>query len=402
MEFKNTSTFSISDIPGLSFKCFDGIAPCHSDWDLASFRGPNVLLKASYLSTLSENFESDMHQYYVIFYMEDKVVGRALFQCGLWEADSSYADEAESQNSSFSLKNWFAKKVRFIGILCGNILLTGEYGFDFEYSKVDKNRVPFIIGEAANAIQESYYKDSKYPSAVIGKDLMVTKELNEDWTQQGFHRFKVQPNMILKLDADWKNFDDYLASLSSKYRVRAKRAYKKSNDIHFKEMNVEEIEANLETLFSYFKSVQKNAGFNLVYLKPNYFLELKKRLGDKYRLYGYYLDGRLIGFNTLIINHDELEAHFLGFDREVNITHQLYLTMLYDKIKKAIGFGSKRIIYARTALEIKSSVGAEPEELCIYLRHENSLLNKFISPIIGLLNPREEWVQRHPFKEKEV
>jgi len=145
-------------------------------------------------------------------------------------------------------------------------------------------------------------------------------------------------------------------------------------------------------------SVQKNAGFNLVYLKPTYFLDLKHRLGDLYKLYGYYLNDRLIGFNTVILNHDELEAHFLGFDREYNMSHQLYLTMLYDKVKKAISFNKKRIVYARTALEIKSSVGAKPKDMCIYLRHENSLLNKVVSPIISVLNPQEKWVPRHPFK----
>ena len=100
----------------------------------------------------------------------------------------------------------------------------------------------------------------------------------------------------------------------------------------------------------------------------------------------------------MIVNHDELEAHFLGFDKKMNIQHQLYLTMLYNKVKKAIHLGSKKVVFARTAMEIKSSVGATPKELCIYLRHENALLNKVVSPIINLLNPEEKWVQRHPFK----
>jgi len=226
----------------------------------------------------------------------------------------------------------------------------------------------------------------------------VTKALNNDWVGQGFHHFNVQPNMLLDIRPEWNSFEDYLASMSSKYRVRAKRAYKKSTDIEFREFGEEEIEQHLDKIYEYFIEVQKNAGFNLVYLKPTYFLELKRQLGDKYKLFGYFLEDRFIGFNTVIINHDELEAHFLGFDKEINVQHQLYLTMLYDKIKKAIKLGSKKIVFARTAMEIKSSVGATPKELCIYLRHENTLLNKVVSPIITLLNPEEKWVQRHPFK----
>jgi len=398
MESEITHKFEISSIEGVTFSCHDELLSCQSQWAQASFQGSSVLQDTPFLQSVAHNFQNDMQQYYVLFYKEDKVIGRALFQCGLWEADASYGEEPQKYQKSFSLKSWFAKKVKFIGILCGNILLTGEYGFNFDYSKVDKSNVPVFISQAARKIKERYYKDSKHPTAIIAKDLYVTDELNKNWISNGFHQFNVQPNMILNLDPNWKTFDDYLNSLSSKYRVRTKRAYKKSKDIVFREFDEAEIEENLETIFEFFTSVQKNAGFNLVYLKLNYFLELKRRLGNNFRLYGYFLKNRLIGFNTIILNHDDLEAHFLGFDREVNYSHQLYLTMLYDKIKKAIALGSKRIIYARTALEIKSSVGAEPRELCIYLRHENAMLNKVVSPIISVLNPVENWVQRHPFK----
>lgn len=400
MESKTTRTFNISGIPDLSFSCYDSLEQCQSEWDQAAFNGPNVLSEADFLNAVSANFNNDMRQFYTIFHQDGVVVGRAMFQCGLWEADSSYQDDEQGGKTGFSVKNWFAKKVKFIGILCGNILLTGEYGFDFDFSKIDKNKVPKIIGKAAQGIKEVFYADTNYSSAVIGKDMDVTKELNNDWVNQGFHHFSVQPNMILDIKPDWHSFDDYLSSMTSKYRVRAKRAYKKSKDIQFKEFDEAEIEQHLDQIYEYFLGVQQNAGFNLVYLKPFYFLELKRKLGDRYKLFGYFLEGRFVGFNTVIINHEELEAHFLGFDKEINFKHQLYLTMLYDKVKKAINLGSKKIVFARTAMEIKSSVGATPKELCIYLRHENRMLNKVVSPIINVLNPEEKWVQRHPFKER--
>lgn len=398
MKSETTHTFNIAGIPNLSFSCYDNLSECLTDWDNAAFNGPNVLCEAPFLNAVSSNFQNDMRQFYTIFHMDGVVVGRAMFQCGLWEADSSYQDDDQAK-TGFSVKNWFAKKVKFIGILCGNILLTGEYGFDFDFTKVDKTKVPKIIGKVSQAVKEVFYKDTKYSSAVIGKDMDVTEKLNNDWVSQGFHHFSVQPNMILEMQPHWKSFDDYLASMTSKYRVRAKRAYKKSKEIEFREFDEAEIEKYLDKIFEYFLDIQQNAGFNLVYLKPTYFLELKRHLGDKYKLFGYFLDGRLVGFNTVIINHDELEAHFLGFDKEVNFKHQLYLTMLYDKVKKAINLGSKKIVFARTAMEIKSSVGAAPKELCIYLRHENRMLNKVVSPVISVLNPEEKWVQRHPFKE---
>ena len=399
---KINNSFDIPEVSGLSASFHSNIEECQQVWVQAAFKGDNTLQEAPFLSSIADNFENKMRQYYTIFYQQDRVVGRALFQCGIWEANASYKDEEEEKKQSFSLKNWFANKVKFNGILCGNILLTGEYGFNFDYTTIDKKKVSHIITQAAKGIEEEYYSDSKLPTAIIAKDLVTTPQLNEDWTSLGYHQFEVQPNMVMQINPAWETFDDYLAELTSKYRVRVKRAYKKSKEITSREFSEADIEANLDTIFQHFISVQKNAGFNLVYLKPTYFLELKKRLGDLYKLFGYYYEDRLIGFNTVILNNEELEAHYLGFDREFNISHQLYLTMLYDKVKKAIAFKKKRIIFARTAMEIKSSVGAEPVEMCIYLRHENTLLNKVVSPIINLLNPHESWVPRHPFKKKEI
>ena len=402
MVSKINNTFDIPAISGLSASFYSDIKECEQVWVQAAFRGDNTLQETPFLGSIADNFENEMRQYYTIFYLQDKVVGRALFQCGIWEANASYKDETEKKKQNFSLKNWFANKVKFNGILCGNILLTGEYGFCFDYTIIDKQKVSHIITQAAKGIEAKYYSESKLPTAIIAKDLVTTPSLNQDWTSLGYHQFEVQPNMVMELNPAWETFDDYLAELTSKYRVRVKRAYKKSKDITRREFSEADIEDNLDTIFQHFISVQQNAGFNLVYLKPNYFLELKKRMGDLYRLYGYFYEGRLIGFNTVILNHEELEAHYLGFDRDFNISHQLYLTMLYDKVKKAIELKKKRIIFARTAMEIKSSVGAEPVEMCIYLRHENTLLNKVVSPIINLLNPHETWVPRHPFKKKEV
>ena len=78
----------------------------------------------------------------------------------------------------------------------------------------------------------------------------------------------------------------------------------------------------------------------------------------------------------------------------------MYLNILYDIIK--IGFDQKcrSVVFARTALEIKSSVGAEPHEMYWYLRHRNKVSNRFLSQIVDYLNPKDDWVQRKPFKNQ--
>jgi hypothetical protein len=51
--------------------------------------------------------------------------------------------------------------------------------------------------------------------------------------------------------------------------------------------------------------------------------------------------------------------------------------MLYDMIAYSINKGYKKIIFARTALEIKSSVGAKPIEMYGLMKHSNYFINLF-------------------------
>jgi hypothetical protein len=89
---------------------------------------------------------------------------------------------------------------------------------------------------------------------------------------------------------------------------------------------------------------------------------------------------------------------FLGYNKEENLHSQLYLNTLFDIIKQGIESKFSKINFSRTALEIKSSVGAVPQEMCCYMKHRSNFSNKFIRPILDYLNPEIEWVPRHPFK----
>ena len=114
--------------------------------------------------------------------------------------------------------------------------------------------------------------------------------------------------------------------------------------------------------------------------------------------YGYFKDEKLIGFNTLIKNGNQMVTYFLGYDETIQREKMLYLNMLYDMIAYSINKGFKEIIFARTALEIKSSVGAKPEEMFGFIQHSNALINSKMDKLFCYLEPKTEWQERNPFK----
>jgi len=59
----------------------------------------------------------------------------------------------------------------------------------------------------------------------------------------------------------------------------------------------------------------------------------------------------------------------------------------------------KKVVYARTAMEIKSSVGAKANNMHIYMKHTNNFVaNTILKGIVKYLNPIRQWQPRNPFK----
>ena len=103
---------------------------------------------------------------------------------------------------------------------------------------------------------------------------------------------------------------------------------------------------------------------------------------------------------VVIKNYDVLDAHFLGYDPVYLQENQLYLNMLYDLVREGIDKKVAQIDMSRTAVEIKSTVGAIPYDMFLYLKHTNAMLNKTVDFVLGLVKPEEQYVIRSPFRDE--
>ena len=164
-------------------------------------------------------------------------------------------------------------------------------------------------------------------------------------------------------------------------------------------MHLEDIIFYEDAIYELYFHVAQNAPFNTFFLPKNHFRVFKEQLKDHFLFYGYFLDEQLIGFNTLIKNGEVMDTYFLGYDDTIQREKMLYLNMLYDIIAYSINNGYKEIVFGRTALEIKSAVGAKPQEAFGFMEHSNTLINKNLERVFSYLEPKTKWQQRNPFKE---
>ena len=409
--FENTTAVDDKSIMKLtlpreatSVEIFDSIKDVPKFWEQVAPPN-NIFLQRQYLTALEACPPYGMNLSYLLFYQNSQPIGLALAQIQYFRAEDSIAKEENKKSPCFfnAIANYFkglvARKVEFNTLICGNLLLTGAHGIYFDTNKIEIKKGFKLVIHAIDHLIKHWEKKGKPISVTLIKD--YTQDQLPDtraFTEKAFNEFSIQPNMYLGIRPEWKSFDDYMASLHSKYRVRVRRAFKKIKGLERVEFSESDIERNLGEMYALYKQVAKNAGFNAVNLHEGYLLELKRQLQDNFRLFAYYLEDRLVAYYTIIYNGRELEAHFLGIDNEINRSHQVYLNILLEILRHGIETGAEKIIYARTALEIKSSVGAVAEEMACYLRHKRSLPNRFAGQIFDYLKPKSDWVPRHPFK----
>jgi hypothetical protein len=385
---------------------FRSIEAAGQDWDAAA-PVDDIFLQRQYLSIVENNPPIGMQFGYLVFYEGDLPVGVALCQIKTFKADDSIQDLGEKDKSCpcffQGVSNWLKRRVAGMVnadiLICGNMLLTGEHGFWFDPTRINPGKgVELLECALVEILQQMDREGVKMPAILIKDILPMRHEAHKTLTGKGFVEFKIQPNMVL--DLPFRTFDDYLGAMTTKYRTRAKRAFKKKDGIEVKQLSYLEIQRELPRIYSLYRDIANNAGFNMIDLNERYLMALKREMSAHFHLFAYYLDGQLIAFYTTVTAGKEMEAHFLGYDKSINHDLQLYLNILYDIIRLGIEAGCEQIVFARTALEIKSSVGAVAVDLSCYLRQQNSIANHFTGTMLDYLKPVEEWLPRHPFREE--
>lgn len=378
----------------LSFRLFTSTSELPNDWD--GLTSANIFLSKSYLKILETAAPENMTCHFIGIFQEEKLLGIALSQFLDLSQVNSYGERdncAKTSIRKFIFKN-FSSKV----LIIGNNMFTGQnalaFGPDLPYADGLK-----LLKKASVEIEKKLRKKGISTHITVFKDFekedakhFKLPEFNE------FYQFSTQPNMVFTIRENWNDAADYINALNKKYRDQYKRARKKSESLTKKKLSLEEIQKQEKTIYDLYYCVAKNAPFNTFYLPEHHFSSFKMQLKDNFLFYGYFEGEKMIGFNTLIKNGDAVDTYFLGYDENHQKEKMLYLNMLYDMVCHSINKGFKQIIFARTALEIKSSVGAIPEKMYGFIKHHNSFINLFISRIFGYLEPELAWKERNPFK----
>ena len=256
------------------------------------------------------------------------------------------------------------------------------------------------------AVAELLYRVRRADKLVGQAGFIMIKDVTATETQavgvlQGlsYRSVETEPNMVLELAPGWKNHDDYLASLSSKYRSSVRKQILEplqGSGLALRAFDPDALPAS--RLHDLYLQVHENAGFRPFTLHADYFGAFARAAGDKVRHKGVFDgDDKLLGFIVTLLDGETAVAYHIGFDREASSNHPLYLGLLHASIGDAIEMGAKSLSLGRTALEPKARLGAKPQRMEVWMRHRQPVLNQLTRRLLGLV-PHDEAPDRNPFK----
>lgn len=363
-----------------------------SDWSSLntgnnSYFSPGFL-KAFEISNPNISFK------YIIIYKGSKSVGLANIQIISLGVDV-IVKNIKISNTSKKLIRFFLCKYPLKILFCGNVFLSGEHGIILNQN-IEKKAAFLCISKTIKEI--SSLKENRPLHAIFVKDFyQESLKITDHLLNYGYAKMPVEPNMIFKLNSEWKTFEDYKSALKSKYRVKVNKADKTSQSLTAKLFNEDDFKTYKDELQQLYENTIANASFNAQVLNLNTYIKLRALYKDDFIVKAYFHGDKLVGFLSALVNNNHLDAHFIGLDYQLNKVNAIYPRILNDYVRLGIERGVSQINFGRTASEIKTTIGATPENLVCYTRHRRNFLNRLLKPFISQVKIKD-FKQHQPFK----
>ncbi len=365
----------------------------------------DLFLSIPFLQVLESCGNVKLNCRYIILYKTNQPCGVIYYQLTDFKAElfgELLADEIKQEQSKRMklfqkyVQSRDSEEIFFRMLTCGNNLISGDYGFKRNnlISEADFFNLLFVITKTISSEDNLRGKIS----AVLYKDFYKPIEETEQFLSFKAKAFLVEPNMVLQIPDFINSMDDYINLFSKKYRNRVKSIFASGANLELADFSLREIDMYKKDIYSLYENVFMRAKFKLLKLPVDYFSSVKNIFGDKFIIRGYFIHGKLAGFSSAFIHGDRLETHYIGINYELNQQHEIYQNILLDFISVAISLGLKGINFGRTASEIKSTIGARPQDLICYIQPQNTLSKILVKPFIDYLTPKD-WIPRNPFKE---
>ncbi|TDR20506.1 GNAT family N-acetyltransferase [Marinicella litoralis] len=356
---------------GYRFVFADSIAFINAnDWDWVA-KHHSVFLSRRYLAAIEGCSPENTEQRYAMAYNQQNqpVV---IVACQVAQIGGEQLTQ-ESGKLTEKIRKSYQERV----LVCGNLVSSGLHGVGFALN-FDPEKAWRIAAEILYKIRRAEKLSGKIDFVMIKdikKPLLKPSEVLERYS---YRRIQTDPDMVLELGDAVSTFDDYLALLTTKYRGRIKKIIKTLEQAELRCEKLMLDESSDDKVHGLYLQVEAKSATRMATLPKGYFLALQQALGEDFCCYGITSSEGLVGFVSVVKDGKEAVAYYVGLDYQVNQKLPIYFRLLQLVVETAIDWGCEKVLFGRTALEPKASLGAEPVEEFVWARHRVPVVNFMI------------------------
>lgn len=367
-----------------------------ADWNRVTGE-KNIYLTLEYLSGLENAMTGEIEFRYIVFY--DKFLtpfAVAYFQL-IHLAEKGLKYREIFCRIADRIKNKLIESIDVKVLLCGNIFACGENGFAFT-SDIEAKEAYHLLAVNMDRIAQEKEEKRQVSFGIVKEFWPSSTEQSKILIDSSFKDFMIDVNMVLKIQPTWKNMEDYLGAMNTKFRTKANGVFKKSSALKMVNFEAKDILKHIIKIVELYQSVLANAEYKFSELSGKAFVNFKQKLNNQFIFRAYFYGEKMVGFSSAFHFGNVLDANFVGLDYGFNKDLAIYQRMLYDFVALSIELGATELRLGRTAELVKSSMGALPINMVLYAKHRNSISNKLLSPFISSISP-SKFELRSPFKK---
>ena len=307
---------------------------------------PNVLESYDFFKTLDESNLEQFSLIYLMVYKGSNPV--AATTCFLLNYSLDTSINGPLRRITNSIRKRMPNIFNIKAVVCGVPICDGKMGIA---EKSDE-----ILSAMLRRMERIARKNKAAVIAFKDFGQAYTKIL-EPLKKTGFTKFNGLPATALNLR--FKNFEEYLSTLSGANRYDLRRKFKKVDGHVNIDLDITDDlkdDALQEVYKLYLNIVEKHdMGFEL--LTPDFFKNITKNMPGRAKYFLWRIDGKLVAFLLCLVSEDTLIDYYVGLDYSIAHKYHLYFTKFRDVLNWCIKNNIKRYEMGITGYEPKRRLG---------------------------------------------
>ena len=331
---------------------------------------PDILESYNFYKTLDEAGLGQFTLFYIVVYVRKNPVAATACFLVNYPLDTSISGPLRRVTNSIKkvMPNIFSLKA----VICGAPMNQGKIGIAGDADTIMK---------AILRRMEQIAKKNKAP-IVAFKDFDQTHTKILDPLQKaGFSKFDSLPTTILNV---WfKDFEEYLMTLSSASRYDLRRKFRKV-DGHVK-IYLEIVDAleggALHEVYKLYLDIVAKHDMNFELLPIEFFKKISINMPGHTKFFLWRIDGKLVMFLFGMASKDLFIDYYVGFDYSLALKYHLYFVKFRETLNWCIRHKIKQYEMGITGYEPKRRLGFDFIPLYLYVK----LRNRMLRPIFNLI-----------------